>query len=110
VPYDEALVERVRDVLMSAPGLVEKKMFGGIGWTLFGHMAAGAHSDGRLMIRCSRGDFPALLAEPGASGLMRGGKPLTGWVLVDADAVEDDAALALWVGRGRTYASSLPPK
>lgn len=110
MPYDTALAERIRDFLIDTPGLVEKKMFGGIGWTIYGHMATGCHNDGRLMIRCAKADFEQMLTEPGAQGLMRGGKPLTGWVLVDIDAVESDAALELWVGRGRDHAASMPPK
>ncbi len=110
MPYDPQLADRARTLLEGAPGLVEKKMFGGIGWTLGGHMAAGAHSDGRLMVRCAREDFERLLAEPGAGAIQRGGKNLTGWLLIDASAVETDEALQLWVDRGRAYASSLPPK
>jgi len=108
--YDEALAARIRAALAGADGLVEKTMFGGIGWTIGGNMAAGAHNDGRLMIRCSKADFEAFLAEEGAVGMMRGGKALTGWVLVEPDAVADDAELDRWVGRGRDYAASLPPK
>ena len=62
------------------------------------------------MIRCSREDFEALLAETGADGMKRGERNLTGWILIDADAVADDEALARWVARGRAFAESLPPK
>lgn len=110
MPYDAALAERIRDALAGAPGLVEKKMFGGIGWTIGGHMAAGAHNDGRLMVRCSKDDFPAFTAEPGAQAMVQAGRTMTGWLLIDAGSVTDDAALARWVGRGRAYAASLPPK
>jgi TfoX/Sxy family transcriptional regulator of competence genes len=108
--YDPGLAERVRNLLTDVPGLNEKKMFGGIGWTIFGNMAAGAHSDGRLMIRCSKEQFEPLLAEPGADGMKKGGRNLTGWLLIDADAVTEDESLELWVGRGRAYAESLPRK
>ena len=33
MPYDPALADRIRDLLTGTPLLVEKKMFGGIGWT-----------------------------------------------------------------------------
>lgn len=108
--YDPDLADRIRASIAGAPNLVEKKMFGGIGWTVGGHMAAGAHNDGSLMIRCSKEDFAAFIAEEGADGMQRGGKYMTGWVLVDADAVADDAELDRWVGRGRDYAASMPPK
>ena len=32
--YDEGLAQRIRDVLGDMPGLVEKKMFGGVGYLL----------------------------------------------------------------------------
>jgi TfoX/Sxy family transcriptional regulator of competence genes len=108
--YDEHLAARIRASISGASNLVEKKMFGGIGWTVGGHLAAGAHNDGKLMIRCAKEDHAAFLTDEGAGGMMRGGRAMMGWVLVDADAVADDAELDRWVGRGRDYASGLPPK
>ena len=108
--YDPELAERVRTLLDDTTGLNEKKMFGGIGWTIHGNMAAGAHNDGRLMIRCAKEDFESLLGEPGAEGMKRGSRRLTGWILVDAGTVSDDESLARWVGRGRSYAQQLPRK
>lgn len=108
--YDEVMAERIRSFLAGTDLLTEKKMFGGIGWMVGGHMAAGAHSDGKLMIRCAKDDFVDYISEPGAGGMKRGSTLMTGWVLVEADAVADDAGLELWVGRGRDYAASLPPK
>ncbi len=108
--YDEALAERIRDLLVGTPGLVEKKMFGGVGFTIHGHMATGCHKGGDLMIRCGKADWPVFCAEPGARAMERGGKGLSGWVIVDGDTVEGDEALALWVHRGRDHAASMPPK
>jgi TfoX/Sxy family transcriptional regulator of competence genes len=108
--YDPGLAERIRELLSNASGLDEKKMFGGIGWTIHGNMATGAHKDGRLMIRCSKEQFEPLLAEPGVDGIKRGSRYLTGWLLIDSEIVAGDPALALWVGRGRAYAESLPRK
>jgi len=108
--YDPALADRIRDALAGTPGLVEKKMFGGIGWTVGGHMAAGAHNDGRLMIRCSKDDFAGFIAQEGAGGMQRGKTLMTGWVLVAPEAVDDQADLEMWVHRGRDYAASMPPK
>ena len=108
--YDTELADRIRTRLEGTSGLTEKKMFGGIGWMVNGHMACGAHSSGEMMIRCSREDFPVFTAEEGADALKRGGKGMMGWVLIDAGVVADDGALDVWVGRGRAYAQSLPPK
>ncbi len=110
MPYDPELADRIRERVDGTPGLVEKKMFGGIGWTIHGNMATGAHNDGKLMIRCSPEVFESYLAEEGAEGLMRGGKPMMGWVLVDPDAVADDADLDRWVERGIAHAAKMPVK
>ena len=62
------------------------------------------------MIRCSKADFAPFIAEDGARAMTRGTTPMTGWVLVESEAVLDDAELERWVRRGRDYAASLPPK
>jgi TfoX/Sxy family transcriptional regulator of competence genes len=108
--FDPKLADRVRRLLADADGLTERRMFGGIGWTIGGNMAAGAHNDGRLMIRCSKDDFDVLLSEPGAEAMKKGTSSLTGWVLVDSKVVQDEESLSRWVARGRAYAESLPRK
>jgi hypothetical protein len=40
--YDEGLAQRLRDILVDQPDLVEKKMFGGIAFMLQGNMACGS--------------------------------------------------------------------
>jgi hypothetical protein len=35
---------------------------------------------------------------------------MDGWLRVSTEAVADDEVLARWVGRGLSYAGSLPPK
>jgi TfoX/Sxy family transcriptional regulator of competence genes len=105
--YDEGLAERVRDLLGGR--VVEKKMFGGVAFMLDGNMSVGIMGDG-LLVRVAAGDNDALLAEPGVTQPAMGGRTMKGWLLVDGDAVAEDAALQDWVSRGTTYASSLPPK
>ncbi len=108
--YDEALADRIRDLLAGTSGLEEKKMFGGLAFTVNGHVAASAYHDGRLLITCSKDDFDDLQAESGAGPMLRGGKAMSGWVLVDPEAVTEDEALAVWVGRGLAHSRSKPPK
>lgn len=43
--FNEELAQRLRDVLAGQSDLVEKKMFGGIGFMLQGNMACGVNSD-----------------------------------------------------------------
>jgi hypothetical protein len=37
------------------------------------------------------------------------GRPMKGWIVVDGDALTDQA-LSRWVARGVAYARALPPK
>ncbi len=39
--YDEELAARVRELMSARPGVVERKMFGGLGWMVGGNMAVG---------------------------------------------------------------------
>ena len=43
--YDEGLAQRIRETLTDHPGLVEKKMFGGVGFMLQGNMACGVNKE-----------------------------------------------------------------
>ncbi|HEX8002911.1 MAG TPA: TfoX/Sxy family protein [Mycobacteriales bacterium] len=105
--FDEVLAERIREAAGDAP-LVEKRMFGGLAFLLEGNMAVGVHADD-LIVRVAKADWPALLEEPGAKVFDMTGRPMSGWLLVSGDVL-DDHVLATWVGRGVAYARSLPPK
>jgi TfoX/Sxy family transcriptional regulator of competence genes len=108
--YDEELAARVRDEVAGEPGLSEMRMFGGLAFLVGGHMAVAVSGQGGLMLRCDPDQTDQLLGEPGAGPMVMRGKEMTGWLRVDAAAVEDDEALATWVARGTAYARSLPPK
>ena len=42
--HDDELADRVREVLLGEDGLTERRMFGGLGFMLDGHMVAAASS------------------------------------------------------------------
>jgi hypothetical protein len=107
--YNEGLATRVRDLLGDRPGLVEKKMFGGLAFLLYGNMACGVRGDD-LMVRMDPDVSDAALAEPGVRPFDMTGRPMKGWLLVSADAHAEDDDLRRWVGRGLSYAGSLPPR
>lgn len=107
--YDEALAARIRDEIGPEPGLSEKKMFGGLAFLLDGNMAVAASGQGGLMVRCDPAATESLLAQ-GADTFEMRGKAMAGWLRVGDQAVEQDEALARWVGVGLDYARSLPPK
>lgn len=108
--YDEELAARIRGTLDGEPGLTEKKMFGGLAFLVGGNMAAAANSAGALMVRVDPARSDQLSARPGARLVEMRGRPMRGWVHVDAAAVADDASLAAWLELGVAYARSLPPK
>jgi TfoX N-terminal domain len=109
VAYDEALAERVRDVISVRDGFSERKMFGGIGFMLRGNMACGVSGD-ELMVRLDAEGAEKALAEEHVRVFDMTGRPLKGWILVGPEATASDENLAGWVDAGADFAASLPPK
>ena len=109
--YDEEMAERVREQITARPGVVERKMFGGLGWMIGGNMAVGVMSDNQLIVRIEPEETAAALREPHVHEFGRpGSKPMTGFVLVEPEGFEADADLARWVDVGAARAASMPPK
>lgn len=107
--YDEGLAQRVRDLLVEHAGVTERRMFGGLAFLLRGNMCCGIVKDD-LMVRVGPDGHEAALAEAGARPMDFTGKAMKGMVYVGAQGYEDDDALARWVGRGVSFARSLPAK
>jgi TfoX/Sxy family transcriptional regulator of competence genes len=107
--FDEALADRIRDVLASRPDLTERKMFGGIAFMLAGNMAVGIIGED-LMVRLDPEDAEKALGEPHTRPMDFTGKPMKNMVYVDAEGTASDDDLAGWVEAGADYAASLPPK
>jgi TfoX/Sxy family transcriptional regulator of competence genes len=104
--YDEGLAERLRDLL---PRATEKKMFGSVGWMERGHLVAGIWKDD-LIARVAPDETAQALKEPGVKPFAVTGRPMKGWVLVDAEQVAEEPALKEWVDRSRAVVGTLPPK
>jgi len=109
VAYDEALADRVRELLIARPELSERKMFGGIGFMIAGNMAVGVIEED-LIVRLDPDDAEKALAEQGVREFDFTGRPMKGWVFVGPEATAGDRDLAGWVDAGADYAASLPPK
>jgi TfoX/Sxy family transcriptional regulator of competence genes len=107
--YDEDLAARVRD-LVGGPGVVEKKMFGGLAFLVGGNMAVGVSGQGGLLVRVDPEQSDELVASTGAELMEMRGRSMRGWLRVSAEDVASDAELASWVERGTAYARSLPAK
>lgn len=107
--YSSELAERIREVIGAPPQLVEKEMFGGMGFMVQGNMAVGVIED-ELMVRIDKADTEAALEEPGARIFDFTGRPMKGWVMVGDPGISTDDDLNSWVQQGVEYALSLPPK
>ena len=107
--YDEGLAQRIRECLTDQPDLVEKKMFGGIGFMAQGNMVCGVLNDS-LIVRVGPESYPEALAQPHAKEFDFTGRPMTGWVMVGVQGYEADASMENWINLGITYALSLPAK
>ncbi len=107
MPYDEEFTARVRAVLVGEEGVTEKRMFGGQAFMVGGHLAVSASGRGGLLVRADPADVETLLHEPGVTRFQMRGRPMTGWLHVDAAAVTDEASLERWVGVGTGYARTL---
>jgi hypothetical protein len=108
--FDERLADRIRVLLDGEPGLTEKKMFGGLAFLLAGHMTVTASGHGGLMVRVDPAEAAPLVDSTPAHQIEMRGRPMTGWLYLEAPDVEDDAELAAWVRRAVAVTRSLPAK
>ena len=108
--YDEALADRVRDVIGIRSGVTERKMFSALAWFVDGNMACGV-LDEDLLVRLDRDEAERALAEAHVRQFVTGkGRAMGGFVLVAPEGVADDDQLARWVDAGAEHAATLPPK
>jgi TfoX/Sxy family transcriptional regulator of competence genes len=110
VAYDEDLANRIRELLADERGVTEQKMFGGLAFLIGGHMSVAASGQGGLMVRVDPEETPALLRKSHARPFEMRGKPMQGWLRVEAEGVRTKRQLEPWVRRGVAHARSLPPK
>ena len=107
--YDEGLADRVRELISARAEVTELKMFGGVGFTISGNMAVGVIGDD-LIVRLDPVDGEQALTEDGVREFDFTGRPMKGWIFVDAERTSDDDRLGEWVEAGADYATSLPAK
>ena len=107
--YDEGLASRVAEALAGVEGVVEKKMFGGLAFMVRGNMAAGILGE-RLMVRVGKKAYGDALSEPHCGPMDFTGRPMRGFVVVEAEGVASDVGLRDWLDRGVGFALTLPPK
>jgi hypothetical protein len=110
VAYDEDLAGRVRELIANEPGVVEKRMFGGLAFLLGGNMSVSVSGQGGLLLRCDPAETDALIAKPHVERFEMRGRAMDGWLRVAPDGVKTKRELERWVAVGVAYARSLPAK
>lgn len=109
MPYDTLLAIRIRAALGPLPELVEKKMFGGVGFLVNGNMACGVHKND-LIVRVGPEDYAEALSRPHTHVFDMTGHPMAGWVIVAPQGCTTETDLHKWVEQGLAFARSLPRK
>jgi TfoX/Sxy family transcriptional regulator of competence genes len=111
VAYDERLADEIRERLDSVGGeVIEKKMFGGLGFMVDGNLTVAASRRGGILVRTDPADAAEVLALPGVEPMETGGRPMPGWVFVAADALATETDLDPWVARALAFVATLPAK
>jgi TfoX/Sxy family transcriptional regulator of competence genes len=107
--YSESLAYRVRDVFAGQRGITEKKMFGGVAFMLHGNMCIGVWQTS-LIVRLGPEQAATALKEPNVAEFDVTGRPMRGWVVVEAEGLETDEQLRRWIERAVEFVETLPWK
>jgi TfoX/Sxy family transcriptional regulator of competence genes len=107
--FDENLARRIRAALARKKSVVEKKMFGGVGFLLKGNMLVGVWKDA-LIVRLSADEGADALLEPHVRPFDITGRAMKGWALVEPAGVAQDEQLRSWIGRALTFVAKMPAK
>jgi len=100
--YDNYLTDRVRSIFTDKHiAFIEKKMMGGLCFMVNNKMCVGVDQDkqgnDRLMVRLDPEFYQQALTFNGASPMDFTGRPMTGYVFVNAEGMNEGAALIKWI-------------
>lgn len=108
--YNEKLAERMREVLQTTKGVVEKKMFGGVAFMWKDRMFCGIVKDD-LMVRVLEERYDELVELEHARPMdFVKSRPMRGFIYVSLDGLKTEKQLATWIACGLEYAEKSPPK
>jgi hypothetical protein len=107
--YDERLADRVRNAMAGDEAISEKKMFGGIAFLYRGLMFVGVSGD-KLMARVGKENYRDSLGRQHVREMDFTGRPMQGYVYVEAPGIRTDEQLGFWLQRCRQFVSTLPAK
>ena len=117
---DEGLAQRVRQTLFELAefaDISERKMFGGLVTMVNGHITCGLsgrrdqrESDAGLMLRVGANRYEEALRDPYCRKMEFTGKPMTGFVSIDAEGLAEDEDLRRWLALALSFVLAQPPK
>lgn len=107
--YSETLADRIRDAFGTRRDVEERKMFGGIAFMVGGHMCVGIVGD-TLMVRLAPDEAAALLSRPHVRPMDFTGRPMRGFLYVDAPGLKTAKQLAGWIERAVAFGATLPAR
>jgi TfoX/Sxy family transcriptional regulator of competence genes len=101
--YNEHLAERIKTVLKEKHvGFVVKKMMGGLCFMVNDKMCLGVEKD-MLMARVGREAYQQALKKKGCREMDFTGRPLKGFVFVEAKAIDMEKDLEYWIDLCLSY-------
>jgi TfoX/Sxy family transcriptional regulator of competence genes len=109
MPYSKSLAARIRQITVARRGIVEKKMFGGVGFLLDGKMLVGVWENS-LIAPLGPEKGPKALKQPHVREFDITGRAMKGWVMVEPDGIERDSQLSDWIERAIEFVATLPAK
>ena len=92
--YDEDLAMRIRELVAAERDVTEKKMFGGLAFLVGGNMAIAASGQGGVLVRADPADSDAIVGRTKAHTAVMRGRPMQGWLRVDAEDIRTRRQLA----------------
>ena len=109
MPYDESLAARVRKLLGPRKNLVEKKMFGGLGFLQDGNICCGVWKE-FLILRLGDDAARQVLGEEHARPFDITGRPMRGWAMIEPAGWRKGASLRRWIAWATQFTASLPKR
>lgn len=108
--YDEELADRIGLHLAERTDVVEKRMFGGLGFMVGGHLAIAASGQGGALVRVDPADSARLVARTKAEVAVMGNRTMAGWLRVSSDDLRTTRQLRAWLDRSLAFVATLPDK
>lgn len=101
--YNEKLAARAREIISKTHKITEeKKMFGGLCFMVDHKMCVGVEQE-RMMVRLDPSVYDEVIEMEGCHPMDFTGKPMRGYVFVDAAVLSTQKKLAYWIGLALDY-------